>query len=46
LWETHASALMALLPNGQEVHAAIAGYDFDLAFDLLQRTESDAVRAL
>jgi two-component system sensor histidine kinase/response regulator len=46
LWETHASALMALLPNGQEVHAAIAGYDFDLAFDLLQRTESDAVRAV
>jgi hypothetical protein len=39
LWETHASALMALLPNGQEVHAAIAGYDFELAFELLQNTE-------
>jgi hypothetical protein len=44
LWETHASELMALLPNGPEVHAAIAGYDFDLAYDLLQRTESDAMR--
>jgi two-component system sensor histidine kinase/response regulator len=46
LWETHASALMALLPNGQEVHAAIAGYDFELAFELLQHTESDALRAV
>jgi two-component system sensor histidine kinase/response regulator len=46
LWEAHASVLMALLPNGLEVHAAIAGYDFELAFDLLQHTESDAMRAV
>jgi HPt (histidine-containing phosphotransfer) domain-containing protein len=46
LWETHASVLMALLPNGLDVQAAIAGYDFELAFDLLQRTESDALRTV
>jgi CheY-like chemotaxis protein len=40
LWEAHAPVLMALLPNGAQVHAAIAGYDFELAFELLQDAET------
>ena len=42
LWEAHAPVLMALLPHGAQVQAAIAGYDFDLAFELLQNSEADA----
>ena len=38
LWEAHAPLLMALLPNAAQVHAAIAGYDFELALELLQNT--------
>jgi two-component system sensor histidine kinase/response regulator len=40
LWEAHAPVLMALLPNGAEVNAAMSGYDFELAFNLLQSAES------
>lgn len=43
LWEAHAPVLMALLPNGAQVHAAIAGYDFELALELLQTSERSAV---
>jgi hypothetical protein len=43
LWEAHAPVLMALLPHGGQVHAAIAGYDFELALDLLQNSGSGAM---
>jgi two-component system sensor histidine kinase/response regulator len=46
LWEAHAPALMALLANGPQVHAAISGYDYELAFELLQSSESNALRAV
>jgi hypothetical protein len=37
---------MALLANGPQVHAAISGYDYELAFELLQSSESNALRAV
>jgi two-component system sensor histidine kinase/response regulator len=46
LWEAHASVLMALLPNGPQVHAAISGYDYELAFELLQCEKPDDLRAV
>jgi two-component system sensor histidine kinase/response regulator len=41
LWEAHARVFKALLANGTEVDAAIRGFDFELALQLLQRTPPD-----
>jgi hypothetical protein len=46
MWEAHAPILTALLANGPEVHAAISGYDFELAMELLQGCEVDALQAV
>jgi HPt (histidine-containing phosphotransfer) domain-containing protein len=46
LWEAHAPILTALLANGPEVHAAISGYDFELAMELLQGCEVDALQTV
>jgi hypothetical protein len=41
LWEAHAPVLMALLSNGAQVPAAITGYDFESAAELLRASDSD-----
>ncbi len=46
LWEDHAPVLMGLISNGAEVHAAITGYDFELAWELLQASEAESLHAV
>jgi two-component system sensor histidine kinase/response regulator len=46
LWEVHAPVLVGLLSNGAQVHAAITGYDFELAWELLQTSESKSLHAV
>jgi hypothetical protein len=38
LWETHASVLRVLVPNAAQIEAAIAGFDYEEAMQLLQAT--------
>jgi CheY-like chemotaxis protein len=37
LWETHAPILRAIVPNAAQIEAAIAGFDFDDALQLLRK---------
>jgi two-component system sensor histidine kinase/response regulator len=41
LWETHVRLLKAVVPHGEQVDAAIRGFDFDLALQLLQSAQPD-----
>jgi signal transduction histidine kinase/DNA-binding response OmpR family regulator/HPt (histidine-containing phosphotransfer) domain-containing protein len=41
LWESHARLLKAVVPFGNEVDAAIRGFDFELALQLLQSPHPD-----
>jgi hypothetical protein len=36
LWETHAPLLRVLVPNAAQIEAAIAGFDYEEALQLLQ----------
>ena len=46
LWEDHAPVLMGLISNGAEVHAAINGYDFELASESLRASEAESLHAV
>ena len=40
-WENHAALLKAIHPNGDAIEAAINGFDYEHALQLLEATESE-----
>ena len=40
-WENHAALLKAIYPNGDAIEAAINGFDYEHALQLLEATESE-----